>query len=41
MMIVAQFWSFANDIYTPEQGKRLLATSPSAGAILALGSLRP
>lgn len=23
--VVAQFWSFANDIYTPEQGKRLLA----------------
>ena len=25
MMIIAQFWSFANDIYTPEQGKRLFA----------------
>jgi AAA family ATP:ADP antiporter len=25
MMIVAQFWSFANDVYTPEQGKRLFA----------------
>jgi AAA family ATP:ADP antiporter len=23
MMIVAQFWSFANDVYTPEQGRRL------------------
>ena len=23
MMIVAQFWSFANDVYTPEQGTRL------------------
>ena len=22
-MVVAQFWAFANDIYTPEQGKRL------------------
>jgi AAA family ATP:ADP antiporter len=25
MMIVAQFWSYANDVYTPEQGKRLFA----------------
>ena len=23
LMIVAQFWSFANDVYTPEQGRRL------------------
>jgi AAA family ATP:ADP antiporter len=28
---IAQFWSFANDIYTPEQGKRLFA-------ILGIGS---
>jgi len=25
VMVVAQFWSFANDIYTPEKGKRLFA----------------
>jgi ATP:ADP antiporter, AAA family len=25
VMVIAQFWSFANDIYTPEQGKRLFA----------------
>lgn len=25
MMVVAQFWAFANDIYTQEQGKRLFA----------------
>jgi ATP:ADP antiporter, AAA family len=25
MMVVAQFWSFANDLYTQEQGKRLFA----------------
>jgi AAA family ATP:ADP antiporter len=25
MMVVAQFWPFANDIYTEEQGKRLFA----------------
>jgi AAA family ATP:ADP antiporter len=31
VMMVAQFWSFANDIYSPEQGKRLFA-------ILGIGS---
>ena len=25
LMVQAQFWSFANDLYTPEQGKRLFA----------------
>lgn len=25
VMAISQFWAFANDIYTPEQGKRLLA----------------
>jgi AAA family ATP:ADP antiporter len=25
LMIIAQFWSFANDIYTPEQGRRVFA----------------
>ncbi len=25
LMIIAHFWSFANDVYTPEQGKRLFA----------------
>jgi AAA family ATP:ADP antiporter len=37
MMIVAQFWSFANDVYTPEQGKRLFAIvgfGATAGAIV-------
>src|SRR5204862_8247963 len=29
--IVAQFWSYANDVYTPEAGKRLFA-------IIAFGS---
>ncbi|HEY2383158.1 MAG TPA: Npt1/Npt2 family nucleotide transporter [Terriglobia bacterium] len=36
LMIVAQFWSFANDIYTQEQGKRLFAIvgiGSSVGAI--------
>jgi ATP:ADP antiporter, AAA family len=37
MMIVAQFWSFANDVYTPEQGRRLFAIvgfGQTAGAIV-------
>ena len=36
LLIIAQFWSFANDIYTPEQGKRLfvlLAFGASAGGV--------
>ena len=40
MMVVAQFWAFANDIYTEEQGKRLFALigiGASAGA--AVGGL--
>ena len=35
--IIAQFWSFANDLYTPEQGKRLfaiIAFGASSGAVL-------
>ena len=37
MMVVAQFWAFANDLYTPEQGKRLFALvgiGASVGAAL-------
>jgi len=37
LMVIAQFWSFANDLYTPEAGKRLFATvaiGASAGAVL-------
>ena len=36
LVIIAQFWSYANDIYTPEQGKRLfvlLAFGASAGGV--------
>ena len=39
VMVVAQLWSFANDIYTPDQGKRLfplVAFGASVGA--AVGS---
>ncbi|MCG8604945.1 MFS transporter [bacterium] len=42
VMVVAQFWSFANDIYTPEEGKRLFALvafGASSGA--AAGSYLP
>ena len=37
LMIIAQFWSFANDIYTQEEGERLfgvVAFGASLGAIL-------
>jgi ATP:ADP antiporter, AAA family len=38
LMIVAQFWSFANDLYTKDQGERLFAIvafGGSLGAVLA------
>lgn len=37
MMIVAQFWSFANDVYTKDQGERLFAIvgfGASLGAVI-------
>jgi len=37
LMVISQFWSLANDLYTPEQGKRLfpiVAFGASAGAVL-------
>ncbi len=37
VMVIAQFWSFANDVYTSEQGKRLFAIvgfGASSGAVL-------
>jgi AAA family ATP:ADP antiporter len=42
VMVVAQFWSFANDIYTPAEGKRLFALvafGASSGAVV--GSYLP
>jgi AAA family ATP:ADP antiporter len=36
LMVPAQFWAFANDLYTPEQGKRLfvlVAFGASCGAV--------
>ena len=48
LMIVAQFWAFANDVYTPEQGRRLFAivgigasTGAIAGAWLAKQLIKP
>jgi len=41
VMVIAQFWAFANDVYTPEQGKRLfplIGVGSSLGALA--GSLR-
>ncbi|MFN0149873.1 MAG: NTP/NDP exchange transporter [bacterium] len=37
LMVIAQFWSFANDVYTPDEGKRLFAIvafGASLGAVL-------
>src|SRR5262249_3978948 len=44
LMIVAQFWSFANDVYTPEQGRRLFAIvgfGATLGAILGAAAAKP
>ena len=35
-MVVAQFWSFANDLYTPDQGKRLFAIVGFGGSLGAM-----
>jgi len=36
LMVMAQFWSFANDLYTTEQGKRLFAIVGFGGSVGAL-----
>ena len=36
LMVIAQFWAYANDVYTPAAGKRLFAViafGASAGAV--------
>jgi ATP:ADP antiporter, AAA family len=33
VMVVATFWSFANDVYSPEQGKRLFAVVAFGGSL--------
>ena len=33
VFIVSQFWAFANDLYTPEQGKRLFAIVGFGGTL--------
>jgi AAA family ATP:ADP antiporter len=42
MMVVAQFWAFANDIYTTDEGKRLfpmVAFGASLGAVAGTGAV--
>jgi AAA family ATP:ADP antiporter len=40
LMVMAQFWSFANDLYTPDQGKRLFAIVGFGGSVgAATGAL--
>ena len=44
LMIIAQFWAFANDVYTVEQGKRLfalVALGASLGAIAGAAAAAP
>jgi AAA family ATP:ADP antiporter len=44
VMIIAQFWAFANDVYDPDQGKRLFAVvaiGSSLGAILGAWVAKP
>ena len=42
MLVISNFWSFANDLYTQEQGKRLFAIIGFGGSIGAiLGALIP
>ena len=36
LFVIAQFWSFANDIYTEEQGKRLFAIVAFGGSLGAI-----
>ena len=41
LMVIAQFWAFATDLYTEEQGKRLFALIGIGGSLGAwLGSVR-
>ena len=40
LMIVAQFWSFANDVYSKEEGERLFVIvgfGASLGAVVGVG----
>ena len=40
MFLVAQFWSYANDVYSEEQGKRLFAIIAIGGALGAIAGPR-
>ena len=33
LLVIAQFWAFANDLYTREQGERLFAIVAFGGAL--------
>ncbi len=37
LMVIAQFWSFANEVYTPDQGKRLFAIVAFGQTLGAIG----
>jgi AAA family ATP:ADP antiporter len=37
LMIVAQFWSFANDVYSKDEGERLFSIVGFAGAVFGSG----
>ena len=37
LLLIAQFWSYANDLYTEEQGKRLFAIIAIGGSLGAIG----
>ncbi len=36
LLLIAQFWSFANDLYTPDQGQRLFAMVAFGGSLGAI-----
>lgn len=40
VFLIAQFWSFANDIYSEEQGKRLFAIIATGGSLGAIAGPR-
>ena len=40
-MVIAQFWAFAADLYTPEQGKRIFPLIGVGSSLGALGRLAP
>ena len=41
LCVIAQFWSMANDLYTPEQGKRLFAIIGIGSSVGAVAGSHP